>query len=426
MTLTFYNRGVSRNTPVTPTYPAAPFGRALDKLGATTEGVDTFLATPGVSSRIGNVQGQVEVRFKTTDSVTKVLLAHPTWWWLGHNSSGKLSLNVGGVSADGGSGSYTITSNVTVNDGLWHHAAVVFMGNGTIHLLCDGFRVASSSAVANTGSGSDDRFMVGGLWASNSTQFDSTGLFDEVRVSNVAHYTETSYAVPSTTFSEEASTVKIFNFEPEGVPDTQVTATAPTSSDPTGSGSDTYTIPSTTGVEYRIGGVAKASGTYSTSGASSVVVTAVGTVGYQLIGTSSWTLNFETAGTPVTATTPTSNDSVGFESDTYTIPSKTGVEYRVGGIAKAAGTYSTEGASSVTVTAVATSGYDLTGASSWVLSFNITIPEPDINHYRLGMEPLVWDGSAYPPRHPGASSVTFIGPTEPENWLPNDFWAKKE
>lgn len=53
-------------------------------------------------------------------------------------------------------------------------------------------------------------------------------------------------------------------------------------------------------------------------------------------------------------------------------------------------------------------------------------PEPDPDHrYRLGFEPLVWDGTAYPPRHPGAASVLYIGPLEPAGWLSNDLWVRK-
>lgn len=134
------------------------------------------------------------------------------------------------------------------------------------------------------------------------------------------------------------------------------------------------------------------------------------------------------APTPVTATAPTKNDEPGTSADTYTITATAGVEYRIGGVAKAAGTYPTDGASSVTITAHALTGYELTGTSSWTLTYSTTgpTPEPDPDHrYRLGFEPLVWDGDAYPPRHPGAASVTYIGPLEPAEWLPNDLWVRQ-
>lgn len=71
----------------------------------------------------------------------------------------------------------------------------------------------------------------------------------------------------------------------------------------------------------------------------------------------------------VTATVPTSLDLCAKTNDTYTIPTTAHVIYKVGGVTKAAGTYSTGGASSVTVTAQATDGYALSGTSSWTLSF---------------------------------------------------------
>ena len=79
--------------------------------------------------------------------------------------------------------------------------------------------------------------------------------------------------------------------------------------------------------------------------------------------------------TPVTATAPTFNDASGTASDTYTIPTKVGVEYLVGGTVTAAGTY--PGAGAVTITAQATSGYTLTGTSSWSHTFSTaTDPTP--------------------------------------------------
>lgn len=133
------------------------------------------------------------------------------------------------------------------------------------------------------------------------------------------------------------------------------------------------------------------------------------------------------APTPVTPTAPTKNDDTGTFSDTYTITATTGVEYRIAGVAKAAGTYSTGEASSVTITAHALPGYALTGTTSWTLTFTTGTPPPDPEpslKFRLAFEPLVWDGSAYPPRHPGAASVTYIGPLEPAEWLPNDLWVR--
>ena len=145
-----------------------------------------------------------------------------------------------------------------------------------------------------------------------------------------------------------------------------VTAKPPTFDDKDGASADTYTIPTTAGVEYLVGGAVKAAGTYPASG--TVTVTARATAGYALAGQSSWTFTFSAEAAPVavTPTAPTASDTT----DTYTIPSVTGVEYLVGGAVKAAGTYSVGDVdATVTVTARATSGYVLSGQSSWTFTF---------------------------------------------------------
>ena len=148
-------------------------------------------------------------------------------------------------------------------------------------------------------------------------------------------------------------------------PKTQVTPAAATFSDPYGAASDTYTVPSTLGVEYRVDGVAVAAGTYPGTGP--VDVTAVADEGYEISGTSAWSHTF-TDVQPATAVDPTQVDAYGTADDTYTIPSATGVQYRVDGADVAAGTY--PGTGTVVVTAVAQSGYELTaGPTSWSLPF---------------------------------------------------------
>jgi len=143
-------------------------------------------------------------------------------------------------------------------------------------------------------------------------------------------------------------------------------ATAPTFSDPSGSGSDGYTIPTTANVEYRIGGIAVAAGTYAGSG--TVTVTAHAASGYVLIGTSSWTYTFS-GGTTVTATAPTFDDVA----DNYVIPTSTGVDYQISSSTVAAGTYSVGNiATSVTVTAVPQSGYALAGTTSWTGIYTVS------------------------------------------------------
>lgn len=70
----------------------------------------------------------------------------------------------------------------------------------------------------------------------------------------------------------------------------------------------------------------------------------------------------------VTAPAPVFTDKDGTAADTYTIPPATGVQYRVGGAERAAGTYA--GSGSVTVTAHALPGYVLTGTAAWSFTFS--------------------------------------------------------
>lgn len=79
-------------------------------------------------------------------------------------------------------------------------------------------------------------------------------------------------------------------------------------------------------------------------------------------------------GTVVTATAPTFDDIT----DTYTIPATTGVEYLVGGLVVAAGTYGVTPPSTVTVDARPLDGYALKGTRQWSGSFTVdtTAPTP--------------------------------------------------
>ena len=82
---------------------------------------------------------------------------------------------------------------------------------------------------------------------------------------------------------------------------------------------------------------------------------------------------------PVVAMAPTVKaDLCGTARDFYTIPTTDHVTYMVGGVAKVAGDYSSNGAMSVVVTAVAEDGYSISGDSSWTLNFNTT-PCPTVS-----------------------------------------------
>lgn len=156
-----------------------------------------------------------------------------------------------------------------------------------------------------------------------------------------------------------------------GTATTSVTPLPVTFSEACGAGGDTYTIPSTTGVNYYVNSSASptAAGTYSGFGI--VSVTASAQSGYTLSGTTSWMHLFMNMPCiiSVTPTAPSFNDVCGTANDTYTIPSTTGISYFVNGAATAtsAGTYT--GLGTVGISAQAQFGYMLSGTSSWSYSF---------------------------------------------------------
>ena len=157
-------------------------------------------------------------------------------------------------------------------------------------------------------------------------------------------------------------------------PPTPVTATAPTADDT----ADTYTIPTTEGVQYLVDGAVVAAGTVSVGDIdATVAVTAEALEGYVLEGTASWTLAFTKvpAPTPVTATAPTFDDAA----DTYRIPQKAGVQYLVDGVPTAAKTVTVGDVdATVVVTAEAKEGYVLEGTASWTGTFTkAPAPEPE-------------------------------------------------
>lgn len=86
----------------------------------------------------------------------------------------------------------------------------------------------------------------------------------------------------------------------------------------------------------------------------------------------------------VTATAPTFVDECETEHDTYTIPSKKGVVYKVNGEVVEAGTY--PGTGEVTVTAHAKDGYKLKGDSEWTYTFT---DEPCEEEPPVVVEPVV-------------------------------------
>ncbi|MBR6458954.1 MAG: hypothetical protein IKS49_02185 [Actinomycetaceae bacterium] len=154
--------------------------------------------------------------------------------------------------------------------------------------------------------------------------------------------------------------------------DSYISATAKTVTftDKDGSANDTFTIPNVTGVQYKVGSKNIAAGTYKvkdyftyTDYWANPKITATPKAGYKLTGTTSWTKKID-GRVEVTTKTVTFTDKNGQASDTFVIPSATGVQYKAGTKNVAAGTFKvknyftyTNYMATATVTASPKAGY---------------------------------------------------------------------
>lgn len=162
-----------------------------------------------------------------------------------------------------------------------------------------------------------------------------------------------------------------------------VTAVAPTFSDDVCSNflatGASYTIPSTTGVDYIVNGAVAPAGTYNAADGATVTVTAQAQSGFTLAGTTTFTHTFSatpSCATHVTAVAPTFADDIctagGSTGASYTVPTTVGVDYLVNGVKTAAGTYHATDGTKVTIQARAQAGFSLTGPSSFAHTFAAT------------------------------------------------------
>jgi lysophospholipase L1-like esterase len=147
---------------------------------------------------------------KTTATSIRVLIGHDQWYWLGIAAAGQAQARYGSSAGT----EIVLTSAALANDGAWHHFALVFHPTQGVLLCLDGVVVASSTAksagpstagpciggLSTTGSASD--------WASAGG-----GLIDEVRYSNTARYSGSTYTVPTAAFADDANTIALYHLE---------------------------------------------------------------------------------------------------------------------------------------------------------------------------------------------------------------------
>ncbi len=203
---------------------------------------------------------------------------------------------------------------------------------------------------------------------------DGQTVTGEITLADQQNITVTAVAQAGYVITDGATATWSFSFE---LP--RVTAAAPTQS------GDTVTIPATEGVDYQIDGKTVTGDQVLTDG-QSVTVTAVAQTGYVIAdgAQTEWTFSF--ALPRVTPAIPTQ------DGDTVTIPVTEGVDYQVNGetitgTANARAARAAAGArevvladgESITVTAVAQTGYVIAdgAATEWTFSFALPRVTPD-------------------------------------------------
>jgi hypothetical protein len=198
----------------TPTYNSGnakfgSYGLSAGAIGA--DNVDNFFSSTGANGG-ALTTGTVEAWVKSTTSGSlKVIASHAGWWYLASDASGYAYMEYGW-----GSGTNTtLTSTTPITDGNWHHVAMVLV-SGAGSLYVDGARVATSAVARNAvGMDATKRFVLG-THTNNSSAFLWPGSIDEVRISNVARYSGTTYTVPTAAFTYDATTVGIYHLENNG------------------------------------------------------------------------------------------------------------------------------------------------------------------------------------------------------------------
>jgi len=168
------------------------------------------------------------------------------------------------------------------------------------------------------------------------------------------------------------------------------TVTQPSCSSPNGS----YMIPTTADVVYYVNGKEAKADTYSSKPGSTVKITAFGSQGQALPGTTSWTFTIRAAPTDCNAHVPTFVDNTCTVSGTYTIPATT-ADYTVNDVSVAPGKHSATAGAVVTVKAIAAAGHPLSGTTSWTHTFP-TLPQCAPAAANNGSGPLAQTGPEVP------------------------------
>ena len=140
-----------------------------------------------------------------------------------------------------------------------------------------------------------------------------------------------------------------------------------------GTDGDTYTIPSTPNVIYKVNGKTVAAGTYNATTLQYITGVHIRAYAvnsdYTLSGDTSWDFAFSAKPCPAPVTPPTQFQDCGTDKDGYTIPSSNHIKYYVNGKYTPAGTYY-NAPSIVVITAVADHGYVPASQAIWVFTYS--------------------------------------------------------
>lgn len=136
----------------------------------------------------------IEGWVRTTASNLQVMAGRGNSAWLGMNADGTV---YGAYVKENGTDGYFITS-AKINDGQWHHIALVVRKGAGGSIYCDGIRVGHNTTIAGwrmtPKSGNNTSFAIGGLGASLYTYY-WVGDIDEVRLSDTVRTFDVGYGV---------------------------------------------------------------------------------------------------------------------------------------------------------------------------------------------------------------------------------------
>jgi hypothetical protein len=100
----------------------------------------------------------------------------------------------------------SVTSTTSVNDGVWHHVAMVRDGN-TMRLFVDGTEEGTPNVINGSLGDAVAAQQIGTL---DSLGFDYTGLIDEFRISDTARWTS-DFTPPTERYTSDSNTLLLIH-----------------------------------------------------------------------------------------------------------------------------------------------------------------------------------------------------------------------